>query len=189
MIIREKYLSKIRPFYDQDLIKVIMGVRRCGKSVILLQIIDELKEKGIPDSQIIYINFEYEDYAFIKNDMDLHNYIKEKIINENKYYLFFDEIQRYKEIVTKIKFLVEDQRYRYILSASLLGVEIVNLKSAPVGYLKTLQMYPLDFEEFLQLFQISDAVFEALRGAYQNETPVDPIIHKKMLHIAHSNRE
>ena len=48
MIIREKYLSKIRPFYDQDLIKVIMGIRRCGKSVILLQIIDELKEKGIP---------------------------------------------------------------------------------------------------------------------------------------------
>lgn len=76
---------------------------------------------------------------------------------------------------------MEDQRYRYILSGSLLGVEIVNLKSAPVGYLKTLQMYPLDFEEFLQLFQISDAVFEALRGAYQNETPVDPIIHKKML--------
>ena len=93
MIIREKYLSKIRPFYDQDLIKVIMGVRRCGKSVILLQIIDELKARGIPESQIIYINFEYEDYAFIKNDMDLHNYIKEKIVNKDKYYLFFDEIQ------------------------------------------------------------------------------------------------
>ena len=93
MIIREKYLSKIRPFYDQDLIKVIMGVRRCGKSVILLQIIDELKARGIPESQIIYINFEYEDYSFIKNDMDLHNYIKEKIVSKDKYYLFFDEIQ------------------------------------------------------------------------------------------------
>lgn len=52
MIIREKYLSKIRPFYDQDLIKVIMGVRRCGKSVILLQIIDELQARGIPESFI-----------------------------------------------------------------------------------------------------------------------------------------
>ena len=93
MIIRERYLSKIRPFYDQDLIKVIMGVRRCGKSVILLQIIEELKEKGIPESQIIYINFEYEDYAFIKNDRNLHEFIKEKIVNEDKYYLFFDEIQ------------------------------------------------------------------------------------------------
>ena len=84
MIIREKYLSKIRPFYDQDLIKVIMGIRRCGKSVILLQIIDELKEKGIPESQIIYINFENEDYSFIKDDLDLHNYTKEKIINTEK---------------------------------------------------------------------------------------------------------
>ena len=59
MIIREKYLSKIRPFYDQDLIKVIMGVRRCGKSVILLQIIDELKARGIPESQIIDLNLLY----------------------------------------------------------------------------------------------------------------------------------
>ena len=82
MIIREKYLSKIRPFYDQDLIKVIMGVRRCGKSVLLLQIIEELKEKGIPESQIIYINFEYEDYAFIKNDMDLHNYNSDLLSGE-----------------------------------------------------------------------------------------------------------
>ena len=52
MIIREKYLSKIRPFYDQDLIKVIMGIRRCGKSVTLMQIIDELKEKGIQEPQL-----------------------------------------------------------------------------------------------------------------------------------------
>lgn len=71
MIIREKYLSKIRPFYDQDLIKVIMGIRRSGKSVILLQIIEELKQTGVADSQIIYINFENEDYSFIKNDLDL----------------------------------------------------------------------------------------------------------------------
>lgn len=96
MIIREKYLSKIRPFYDQDLIKVIMGIRRCGKSVTLMQIIDELKEKGIQEPQIIYINFEYEDYAFIKTDTDLHEFITEKMVNKEKYYLFFDEIQNVK---------------------------------------------------------------------------------------------
>ena len=58
MLIREKYLSKIRPFYDVDLIKVIMGIRTCGKTIILLQIMDELRNKGINNSQIIYINFE-----------------------------------------------------------------------------------------------------------------------------------
>ena len=57
MIIREKYLSKIRPFYDVDLIKVITGMRRCGKSVILTQIIDELKKMELMSTNI-YINFE-----------------------------------------------------------------------------------------------------------------------------------
>ena len=93
MLIREKYLSKIRPFYDVDLIKVIIGIRRCGKSVVLLQIMDELKNKGINPSQIIYINFEDEEYSFIKNDKNLHEFVKSKIIDDEKYYLFFDEVQ------------------------------------------------------------------------------------------------
>ena len=96
MIKREKYLSKIRPFYDQDLIKVIIGIRRCGKSVILLQIIEELKERSIPESQIIYINFEDEDYSYLESDKELNEHIKEKIVNKEKYYLFFDEIQNVK---------------------------------------------------------------------------------------------
>lgn len=96
MIIREKYLSKIRPFYDVDLIKVITGIRRCGKSVILTQIIDELKNNGILDEQIIYINFESKENSEIKNDDDLYLYIKEQIKNKYKYYLFFDEIQNIK---------------------------------------------------------------------------------------------
>ena len=93
MIIREKYLSKIRPFYNVDLIKVITGIRRCGKSVILTQIIDELKETGIKENQIIYINFESKEYSNIKNDDDLYAYVKEMLKDDVKYYLFFDEIQ------------------------------------------------------------------------------------------------
>ena len=93
MIIREKYLSKIRPFYNVDLIKVITGIRSCGKSVILTQIIDELKETGIKKNQIIYINLESKEYSNIKNDDDLYAYVKEKIKDDIKYYLLFDEIQ------------------------------------------------------------------------------------------------
>lgn len=93
MFIREKYLSKIRPFYNVDLIKVITGIRRCGKSVILTQIIDELKETGIKKNQIIYINLESKEYSNIKNDDDLYAYVKEKIKDDIKYYLLFDEIQ------------------------------------------------------------------------------------------------
>ena len=93
MIKREMYLKKIRPFYDQDLIKVITGIRRCGKSTILNQIIDELKENGIKDDQIINMNFEFMDYSDIENARILNKYIEDRINDGKKYYLFFDEIQ------------------------------------------------------------------------------------------------
>lgn len=166
---------------------LVYGVRQAGKTYIIRHCLESagcsyIEFNLIREPDIIKILESAADIDDLILKLSLYS---EKRIVPGETILFFDEIQRYKEIVTKIKFLVEDQRYRYILSGSLLGVEIVNLKSAPVGYLKTLQMYPLDFEEFLQLFQISDAVFEALRGAYQNETPVDPIIHKKMLQLFH----
>lgn len=93
MVIRERYLEKIRPFYDQELIKVLIGIRRCGKSVILNQIIDELKKKGIANNHIIYINFEDYDYDEYTNPKKLNGYVKKKIVDDKKYYLFFDEIQ------------------------------------------------------------------------------------------------
>jgi len=92
MIKREKYLEDIRPFYDEDLIKVITGIRRCGKSILLEQIVDELSEK-IAKDHIIYINFEDVDYSDIKDYKDLNNYIINLIKDEKKYYLLFDEIQ------------------------------------------------------------------------------------------------
>ncbi len=93
MIKREEYLKQIRPFYESELIKVIIGIRRSGKSVLLRQIQNELLEKEIEVSQIVYINFEDLEYSFIQNEMDLHRYIKDKISEDKKLYLFFDEIQ------------------------------------------------------------------------------------------------
>ena len=156
MIIREKYLSKIRPFYDQDLIKVIMGVRRCGKSVILLQIIDELKEKGIPDSQIIYINFEYEDYAFIKNDMDLHNYIKEKIVNENKYYLFFDEIQNVEHWEKAINSFKASKNVSIFITGSNSDLLSGELATHIAGRYVSFNVYPFTFKEVCEFKNITE---------------------------------
>lgn len=93
MIIRELYLNRIRPFYDSDLIKVVVGIRRCGKSVLLKQIQAELRSRGVAQSQIIELNFEDLAFSFIKNEIDLYQYIQKQINHSKKSYLFFDEIQ------------------------------------------------------------------------------------------------
>ena len=76
MLKRELYLSKIRGFYDSNLVKILVGIRRCGKSVILRQIIDELHEKGVRDDHIIYVNFEYIEYEDLQDYKTLNKYIK-----------------------------------------------------------------------------------------------------------------
>ena len=97
--------------------------------------------------------------------------------------VFFDEVQECPEIVTAIKFLVEEGSYRYILSGSLLGVEIKNLRSAPVGYMDVKDMYPLDLEEFAAAVGINDRIIEALRNHFADGTVVDDFIHEKMMEI------
>ena len=156
MIIREKYLSKIRPFYDVDIIKVITGIRRCGKSIILMQIMDELKNKGIDEEQIIYINFEFEDYYFIKNDLDLHNYIKDKIVNDKKYYLFFDEIQNvenWEKAVNSFKAKCKDNVSIFITGSNsdLLSGE---LATHLAGRYVSFKVYPFTFKEVCELKNI-----------------------------------
>ena len=90
---RETYLSQIRPYYEADLIKVITGVRRSGKSVLLESIRDELIENGINNDHIIYINLEDMDYEYILTASDLNSEIKNHINDKAKYYIFLDEIQ------------------------------------------------------------------------------------------------
>ena len=117
MIIRETYLKKIRNFYHLDLIKVITGIRRCGKSVLLMQIMDELRSQGIANEQIIYINFEDYDFSFIRTGMDLYEYVKEKLVSTNTYYLFFDEIQ----IIPEFERVINSLRMKYGASIFITG--------------------------------------------------------------------
>ena len=86
-------------------------------------------------------------------------------------------------MVTKIKFLVDDGSFRYILSGSLLGIELTNLESAPVGYMSVLEMFPLDFEEFLQTTNIDQKIFQNLREAFMERKPVMDAVNDKMLDL------
>lgn len=164
---------------------LVYGVRQAGKTFIIREC---LKRNGCEYIEFNLIN-QPELVEILRDSTGIDDLIiklslySEKKIIPGKTIFFFDEIQRYKEIVTKIKFLVEDKRFRYILSGSLLGVEIVNLKSAPVGYLQTLNMYPMDFEEFLQIFSVDEAIINNLRNCFITKTKVDEIIHNKIMEM------
>lgn len=106
-----------------------------------------------------------------------------KQFKKGKTYLFFDEIQKFKELATKIKFWVDEVNFKYILSGSLLCGELKNIKSAPVGYLTTLTMFPLDFEEFLQLYNFNDALKSSLENCFLNKKPVEENVHNRLMKI------
>ena len=97
--------------------------------------------------------------------------------------VFFDEVQECPEIVTATKFLVNEGSYRYILSGSLLGVELQDLRSEPVGYMDVKDMYPLDLEEFFMAMGVSGQVRDDLQKAFEKQQPVDEFVHKKIMEL------
>lgn len=97
--------------------------------------------------------------------------------------IFLDEVQECREIVTAIKFLVEEGSYRYILSGSLLGMELKDIRSVPVGYMDIVEMVPLDFEEFVLANKVSPRIIEVLREAFEKKIPVHPVTHEKMMEL------
>ena len=158
MIKREKYLKIIRPFYEQDLIKVITGIRRSGKSVILTQIMEELKESGIKEEQIIYINFEFADYIDITDAKKLNAFIEQKLINKAKYYVFFDEIQnvdKWEKVVNSLK-----SKYNKNISIFITGSNSDLLSGELATYIAgryvSFKVYPFTFAEACELKDIKD---------------------------------
>ncbi len=97
--------------------------------------------------------------------------------------IFFDEVQKCPDIVSAIKFLVDEGSYRYILSGSLLGVELKDLRSEPVGYMGIKEMFPLDLEEFISCIGINEKIIAKLRQAWNERIPIDEIIHSKLMEL------
>lgn len=97
--------------------------------------------------------------------------------------IFFDEIQDYPDIMTWVKALVDEGHFSYALSGSLLGLELQNIRSVPVGYMDEYQMYPLDFEEFIRNIGVTNEVIASVREAWEQQKPVDAYIHEKMMRL------
>lgn len=150
MVIREIYLERIRPFYDSEMIKVLTGIRRCGKSTIMRQIMQELKEQGIDDSHIIYVNFEDYQYRRISNADALYQYVEEQIKESGKYYLFFDEIQNVDEFELVINSFRSTHNVSIFITGSnsrLLSGELATHLS---GRTLSFRIMPFNFKEYCE---------------------------------------
>ena len=147
---RENYLKKIRGFYhDTDLIKVISGVRRCGKSCLMQTIADELKASGIPSENIFYINLDKRGYKKIKNAEQLENLIDEICVSKGIIYLFIDEIQNVTDFEEVINSFRENEDFSIFITGSnsyLLSGELVTKLT---GRYLEFEVYPLTFDEYL----------------------------------------
>lgn len=152
MLKRELYLSRIRGFYDSDLIKVLVGIRRSGKSVILKQIIKELKERNIQDNHIIYINFEFIEFENLQDYKKLNTYIKEKIVDNKMYYVFLDEIQNvdnFEKVINSLRASLDNiSIFMTGSNSKLLSDEISTVLS---GQYVTFHIFPLNYREYIQL--------------------------------------
>ena len=152
MLKRDYYLDKIRGFYNSNLIKILVGIRRCGKSVILEQIIDELNNNGVDDKHIININFEFIEYEELKDYKKLNTYIKEKIKDKKMYYIFLDEIQnvnRFEDVVNSLRASLKNVSIFITGSNSKLLSE--ELSTTLSGRYVLINIYPLSYKEYITL--------------------------------------
>lgn len=151
MIQRTEYLEELKRWKDKDLIKVVTGIRRCGKSTLFELFIEYLKETGISDEQIIHINLEDAEYDF-HDYKELYNYINEKIDSKKQYYIFLDEVQNVLEFQKAVDSLYIKKNVDVYITGSnayLLSGELATLLS---GRYIEIKMLPLSFKEYISAF-------------------------------------
>ena len=174
-IIIEEWLKR------SDKALLVTGARQIGKTWLIRE---EIAKSGYCKFEVNFIDQpDLVDYLNVK--MSANEFlVKLKMImpedcKPQETVVFFDEIQKCPEIVTKIKFLVEEGSFKYVMSGSLLGVELKGITSVPVGYLTVLRMYPMDFEEFMIANNVSKTTLEMLKAKFETCQPVDEFIQDR----------
>lgn len=152
MLKRKYYLDKIRDFYKvNSLIKILCGLRRSGKSVILEQIIEEIRESGIKDDHIIYINFESLDYSNITNALELNDFIKSFVKDKDTYYVFLDEVQKVSDFEKAINSLRITNQFSIFITGSNSKMTFLELSTDLSGRYVSFRVNPLSFREVVEL--------------------------------------
>ena len=164
---REDYLSILRNFKDQQIIKVITGIRRCGKSTLLELFQEYLKENGVEENQIISINFEEADYEELQDRKKLYEYIKTKLIKGKKTYIFLDEIQNVENFEKTVDSLFINKDVDLYITGSnayLLSSELATLLT---GRYIEIKMLPLSFKEYMSTFKDKTDISRKFRDYLQ----------------------
>ena len=170
MLKRDEYIKKIVPFIDKDVIKVLTGIRRSGKSVMLKLLMEELKNRGINENQFIYINFENLKYRNLKNYERLYDFILNKVDDKYKsYYIFLDEIQEVEEWERCVNSLRVDEDFNFDIyitgsNAKLLSGE---LSTYLAGRYIEFVVYPFSFKEFFEIMKEKNKEID-LKEAFQD---------------------
>ncbi len=170
MLKRDEYIKKIVPFIDKDVIKVLTGIRRSGKSVMLKLLMEELKNRGINEKQFIYINFENLKYRNLKNYERLYDFILNKVDDKYKsYYIFLDEIQEVEEWEKCVNSLRVDEDFNFDIyitgsNAKLLSGE---LSTYLAGRYIEFVVYPFSFKEFFEIMKEKNKEID-LKEAFQD---------------------
>ena len=167
---------------------LIDGARQIGKTTTIQEFLKKNKKINYIEINLIENKLALEAFNTSKDSEDLllriSSFTKTEMV-ENKTIIFVDEIQEAKDAITPIKFLIQNSKYRFIFSGSLLGIKMNEILSIPTGYLQVMQMYPMNFEEFIMALGTNSQIVSYLEKCFNNKEVVDPIIHKQFLNLFH----
>ncbi|WP_406615561.1 ATP-binding protein [Mycoplasmopsis hyopharyngis] len=172
-------------FNESDSALLIDGARQIGKTTTIREFLKNTNKKFI-ELNLIENKLALEAFNTAKDSKDLMLKISAlsnvKLV-KNETIIFIDEIQEANDAISPIKFLVQNTKFKFIFSGSLLGVKIQEILSIPIGFLKIVQMYPMDFEEFILAIGISERILQHLKECYNNLAKIDPIVHKQLMNL------
>lgn len=149
MLLRPIYINQLEPFINTPFVKILTGVRRCGKSTILLMLIENLKKQGVPENQIIHFNFDSMKYDNIKNCKLLYNVISEKIKPGVKNYIFLDEVQEIENWERTVNSIMTDFDADIYVTGSNSKMLSSEISTYLTGRYVSINVYPLSFSEYL----------------------------------------
>ena len=186
-MIRRRITAKIEEFFtshDREAL-LITGARQVGKTYSIREYGSRCFKHFVDIN--LYENREalktLEGFRDTKDLLTRITALADAPLENGSTLIFIDEVQLLPDIITAVKFLVDDGRYRYILSGSLLGLELNDIRSIPVGYLSVMEMHPLSIEEFFLANGLNESLITTLKTCYDNSSPVDAYLHDKLMSL------